>query len=660
MSKILGSSSAFSNKVSKILQLDVESDKETTDALASLSRIVTVHSLENRRNLRSEVEKSVIKNCEEFIHAVFKVKSKLDELHTNGNHIKEELNKMKMKLNDIEEQNSNFICELNDIQGKIASLDKRENLVNEFMSKYLLTPDEEMVIKDSTIPVNELFFKSLSSVNRIHAASSEFMIESAGSRVAIDVMDYSSSLMESAVEKLYRWTLTTVRSSLDSNDIHSVMESLKIMQSQKPELFDQCLEEYSTLKRSIIARNMVKACTRSTSPQSSVINGKPIDFYSNDSVKYIRQLVSWTYESLYKEKTSLERILTLCDQDRLRSDSTVSRVISVIAEAIINPLKSRIESTVISDYNSNLTNNSSNVVSLYNIKCIIQYYTNKLNDLVNNESSFRFALEDMQHLVYKMYLNALSSHSCNLGKVIDSSIGDAATLELPPENLGPTDSLLLTVNLVQRLFAVYSTSPVKNESVNDLKEIVDILLDPLMKCIKLVGSKVSNPEHSPVFELNSLDTVSCVIEPMDLLSDAFNSLVSQMEMLIESIVTINVSFVLTHLGLTSVYDVCMNTSRVGQVISNIDGCDILSLSKCSSAIDLFLTQPDSAYFTSFTFISNPLHRDKVDKETRKRFTRIYSQIYQCVHDETSGFTKEEAQSLFPRTLEQVKALLHVQ
>ena len=303
-----------------------------------------------------------------------------------------------------------------------------------------------------------------------------------------------------------------------------------------------------------------------------------------------------------------------------------------------------------------------NVLSLYNIKCIIGYHKNKLNDLVNNECAFLFAVEELHQLAYKMYLNALSSHSSNLGKVIDSSMGDAATLELPPENLGPTDSLLLTVNLVQRLFAAYSSSPVRGESVNDLKEIVDILLDPLMKCIKLAGCKVANPgENAPVFELNSLDTLSCVIEPMDLLSDALNSLLSQIETLIECLVTINVSFVLAHLGLNSVYDVCINTSRVaGQVISNVDGCDILSLSKCSSAIDSFLTAPESAYFTSFTFINNPLHRERVDKETKTRFTQVYSRIYQCVHDEASGFTKEEAQSLFPRTQEQVKALLHVQ
>ena len=344
MSKVSGCNSAFSNKVSKILQLDVESDKETTDALASLSRIVCESSLEDRRNLRSEVEKSVLKSSEEFIHIVGRVKDKLDELHRNGCHMKEELNKMKTKMSEVEEQNSNFTSELNEIQVKIASLDEREKLVNEFLRKYRLTPDEEMVIKDSTIPVNESFFSALSSLNRIHAASSEFMIESAGSRVAIDVMDYSSSLMESAVEKLYRWTLTTVRSSLDSNDIHSVMESLKIMQSQKPELFDQCLEEYSTLKRSIIARNMVKACTRPSSPNSSGINRKPIDFYANDSVKYIGELVSWTYEALLKEKQCLLEILSLCDENRLKDDRTVNRVVSVIAEAIINPL--RVESRV--------------------------------------------------------------------------------------------------------------------------------------------------------------------------------------------------------------------------------------------------------------------------------------------------------------------------
>lgn len=657
-----GISSALSTKVSKILQMDLESDKETADALRNLSRILPENTPDGRRNLRGEIEKSVISCAEEFLEYFTGLKKRLDTLHSEATVVEQSIAKMHGKVSQVQDQNASFILELNEIQNKLLSLDQRVILVDEFLNKYRLTPREELIIKDSAIAVNESFFTALSSLNQIHTASSELMIESAGSRVAIDVMDYSSRLMEVAVEKLYRWTLTTVRSSLDGNDINLVMESLKIMQLQKPQLFDQCLEEYSTLRRSIIARNMVKACTRPSSPNSSGMNRKPMDFYANDSVKYITDLFSWTHQALMNEKQILGQILSLCDQGKLNERAIVTKVLSVIADAIVNPLKSRIESTVISDYNSSLGKNSMHVLSLYNVKSIIHYYKNKLNGLLNNESPFLFSLEELKQLAYKMYLNALSSHSGNLGKVVDSNLGELATFELPPENLGPTDSLLLTVNLVQKLFAAYSTSPVKSESENDLKEIVDILLDPLIKCIKLAGSKLSNGEHSAVFELNSLDTLSCVIEPMDLLADAFDCLLSQIESLIDCLIKINVSVLLNNLGLNSVYDACSTGGERGRIgpLSNLDGCDILSLSKCSSAIDSFLAVPESGYFTSFQLITNNIYKERIGRESRRTFASIYAQIYNCIHEEKSGFTKEEADSLFPRQPEQVKALLQVE
>ncbi|PRD28425.1 UNVERIFIED_CONTAM: Conserved oligomeric Golgi complex subunit 6 [Trichonephila clavipes] len=75
------SSNHLSRKLAKLLEARLDTDKDTLDALKDLSTFFTENTINNRRNLRSEIEKRSLRVNEEFLESFREVKEALDGLY---------------------------------------------------------------------------------------------------------------------------------------------------------------------------------------------------------------------------------------------------------------------------------------------------------------------------------------------------------------------------------------------------------------------------------------------------------------------------------------------------------------------------------------------------------------------------------------------------
>ena len=76
----------LSRKLKKVLDSKLENDKDTMDALKELSTFFKENNLQNRRNLRGEIERRNLQITNDFLSAFQVVKERLDNVdkHVTG------------------------------------------------------------------------------------------------------------------------------------------------------------------------------------------------------------------------------------------------------------------------------------------------------------------------------------------------------------------------------------------------------------------------------------------------------------------------------------------------------------------------------------------------------------------------------------------------
>ena len=73
----------LSRKLKKVLDSKLESDKDTMDALKELSTFFKENNIQNRRNLRGEIERRNLQITNDFLSAFEIVKETLDNVDRN-------------------------------------------------------------------------------------------------------------------------------------------------------------------------------------------------------------------------------------------------------------------------------------------------------------------------------------------------------------------------------------------------------------------------------------------------------------------------------------------------------------------------------------------------------------------------------------------------
>ena len=73
----------LSRKLKKVLDSKLENDKDTMDALKELSTFFKENNLQNRRNLRGEIERRNLQITHDFLSAFQVVKETLDNVDRN-------------------------------------------------------------------------------------------------------------------------------------------------------------------------------------------------------------------------------------------------------------------------------------------------------------------------------------------------------------------------------------------------------------------------------------------------------------------------------------------------------------------------------------------------------------------------------------------------
>ena len=138
MEKSLGQqqdTSILSRKLKKILESDLDTDSEMTEALTELSTFFSENTLRTRRFLRGDIERRSLQVNNEFLEELTTVKEAVDDVHEmilamaeNGRAMQKQLEATKAKTRDLIQQTTTLHAE----NTKLA---KHEVMINDFINR---------------------------------------------------------------------------------------------------------------------------------------------------------------------------------------------------------------------------------------------------------------------------------------------------------------------------------------------------------------------------------------------------------------------------------------------------------------------------------------------------------------------------------------------
>lgn len=447
---------------------------------------------------------------------------------------------------------------------------RRREIVEKFIDKFQMKPEEIAILKGPLVrdksvdaPIDEQIFSLLERCREIHEQA-KILLKCNHQNTGLETMTAMESLENAAYERLHRWTLDALRSfDPESENLKLIQQAIKYI-SERPVMFKHCLDEYGTVRRSVIVRNLIDALTRG-GPGG---NPPPIDLNSNDPVRYVGDILAWVHQAKATEKEYLSLVLKNCSKDLYTC--TIQIYVSFIVESLFRPVKSRIDLLV----SSSNPDKSFNPLTLFKVKNLIKFYRRTLAEDLLPDSQLVHALSEIDSSAHRVFTNSLNYHSAfKLGQKSEGAYED------PPADLKPPEWFGRTIYMLSEIFSLQSSSLLSADDEQELMiTMVNVVIKPLIQACRISAAKLPGLEMS-IFLLNCYSDLLATIDNCSFVDEFKDMLKRQIDDYLESLINENASNIVAFFGLTGVYNAIKNEATLP--LSTITGCDPLALQSSS-------------------------------------------------------------------------------
>ncbi|RUS85796.1 hypothetical protein EGW08_006425 [Elysia chlorotica] len=636
------SNNPLSRKLSKILETRLDNDKDMLEALKALSTFFVENNLRSRRNLRSDIEKRSLAINEDFLTAFQAVKEQLDDVYSDVQAMNECCLDMTNRLKAAKAKTHHLISQTTSLHNESQKLLVKEQVAHAFLDKFQLKPDEIKSLRgtrDGALQPD--FFKALSRVKQIHS-DCKFLLRTNHQTAGLEIMESMALHQESAYERLYRWTQNQCRLvTQDTPDVSPLLcQAMEALQD-RPVLLKYSLDEFGKARRSSVVRGFIDALTRG-GPGGTP---RPIELHSHDPLRYVGDMLAWLHQASASEKEYLQSLLKSCSAANVQLDEQLGH----ITQGVCTPFKVRVEQVLVSEQDP---------VTLYRLDNLLKFYHHTIGQIVNPEAALLSTVAEIQDLSHRMFFNSLTSHA---NKLLDK-------VELPRSDLGPTDSLTQSLQLLRDVLACHDASVVPiDDKKQDYKQVFHfsgnfgnsrhiIWLRIFRKyfclnCISMLTT-LKSYYYNMVNCIHLMNTTLALYEFTDTRLEMLNA---QTDAHVDTLVSEQASYILNRVGLAQMYGTLQTYKTEQGPISSLPGLDELAVKSAVNKFDSYLAQPDSLTLPQFHLILSSTVRESATKRSTELICQAYRQIYIAVLDPTHGY--KDGPAVVPRTPEQVVHLL---
>ncbi|KAJ0181922.1 hypothetical protein K1T71_002644 [Dendrolimus kikuchii] len=607
-------------RINKIFDNHIVGDN--SDALHSVSGLCVPNSAYSRRVLLNEIEKRDMLVNKTVLSEYNKVKDKIQLLLSTLKSLDTAVNDMSTRLSDTKTKTHHLITQTTKLKEERLKTEKKLVWVNAFIDKFQLSPDKIEYLYNVSVktPLTYEFFGTLSQIENLYD-SCKILVKCWYQTSAFDIMETVGLQQEVAIEKLYHWTIGACLSSDSPNNTLVPIALAKFQNRQV--LFANIIDEYCSARKATIVQLFIDALTKGKD------GSKPIEFYANDTKRYIGDILTWVYQIIPIEKEYLFTLFKHCNfPDK---NQQIIDALTNIMEAICPLLKVRAEL---------ILNPDKDPLILWSITNLVLYYRDVLLTVIPKGHLIN-TLEELLKKSEEVFVITLDA---KIQKELSHGV------KAPPVDLNPSMVVTDLVSFLRDLLAVVNIT--NNVNNADRKMLTTHILDPLLHAINETACHLSSTDMS-VYMLNCIYHIQCTLSLYTAMDEYNERLQAQSEAQIDTLTSEQASFLVANLNLGPIYTILQE--KISGPLSAIPGMDTSTLKTFLNKFDLFLVSPEVYMLPQLNLLLSHSHKSLVKKRSFEVILAVYSQLFQAVHEPTNGYT--EPNTVVRRTPDEVKKLL---
>ncbi|TCD67043.1 Golgi transport complex subunit 6 [Steccherinum ochraceum] len=464
-----------------------------------------------RKNLKRDVQTRLAESSRMFLNAFAEVDKQLDTLQGHIDAMRTRCDDAQNQLAETNESCKSLLDRAGSLREQRIEVTTKQSIITLFLDRFTLTPDEAELIESRQVPVSQRFFSAMSKAERIREDCQVLMSGEEGpTQAGLDIMSATSSCLEQAYEKIFRWCSFEFRQmGRDAHlEVDPIMREAVRRLQQRPELLNEALTFLSQTRQSTLLSSFTDALTRGGP------NGlpRPIELHAHDPLRYVGDMLAWVHQTIAGEREFLEGLFGVRGDGRMvgsvrtfkesAEEEYMSELMDAAVGKLCTPLKVRIQQTVRSQESS---------ITLYKISNLLQFYSLTMKRTIGSGATLSNTLNEMTEMSYQVFSEAIGAQ----GRIL-------LRTPLVPEDreLSPPLPILDHVQILREITTVYESSVAGDESleaqISGFRDILDKMLDPAIEMTLTASEekqRVRPAWDRAIFVLNTLSYLQAALEP---------------------------------------------------------------------------------------------------------------------------------------------------
>merc|ERR1712000_223322 len=292
---------ALSTKLTSVLSSSY-ADYEIRDALRLLDARGVHNDEETRRNLKLNAQKEVIDRNAKIVDDFGQVAEQLRRVGSLLCTLNATCTSMREHIIAAKQESAPVLDEASTLISRKQETETKQALLDAFTTHFLISNADLTVLTSSAEPLDDRFFSILDRVKTIHRDCEALLgYDGENQRLGLELMEQTARNLDAGFKKLYTWIQHEFK-TLDLEDPHistAIRRALRVL-SERPTLFQNCLDFFAEARQSTLAEAFHAALTGSAGA------AKAIEFSTHEPLRYVGDMLAWVHAAGVSEKEALE------------------------------------------------------------------------------------------------------------------------------------------------------------------------------------------------------------------------------------------------------------------------------------------------------------------------------------------------------------------
>ncbi|KAI0121636.1 oligomeric Golgi complex subunit 6 [Xylariales sp. AK1849] len=672
------SSNPLSSKVTSVLSTSY-ADAEFRDALTLLDERGISNSAETRRQLRLDVQREVIESNGEIITEFGRVADQLRRIGTTIDRLNKSYQEMKSHVTAAHKSTSSALEEASTLMTQRRNIETKQQLLKAFRENFILTEDEVASLTMTSEPVDDQFFIVLAKAKKIRN-DCEVLLGFENQTLGLEIMERTSKHLNSAFQKLYRWTQREFKTlNLENPQINSsIRRALRVL-AERPSLFQNCLDFFAEAREQILSDAFYLALTGTAASGKEDRSVKPIELVAHDSLRYVGDMLAWTHSATVSEREALE-VLFVSDGNEIAKgiqegrENDLWRFMADEADGpaefdaikALNELVDRDVSgaaRILRQRVEQVIQTNEDTILAYKLANLLNFYRATFSKLLGAPSVLLESMTNLEIEALRQFRSLMRNH-------IGTLQGD---FQHTPSDLGPPDFLQDSLKQLTAIMKTYESSLASTgDREADFQPILTESFDPFISGCVNMAKNIQSPSDS-IFLINCFLSSRGVLTPFDFTRKKVDEIQSAIDEHAERLIDSQYSYFTTESGLESLFDALGPLKDTREDIAKIHTMNALSpeaLTAASQNLDDFLPSALMDAMENVRHLQDSKLAREVTEEAAEKFCVDFEHVDEIlifadevteqkgINGQTGEFEGPQSlRAMFPRTTGEIRVLL---